>query len=151
MGPTPMADRTTQARTTAEERLLGQRSAGEMRIWQEVVAGFGALLVGGVLAYLVWQVLTAVETPPAITIRVMGIEAQPVGHLVLFEAVNDGGSTAAGLEIAGRLRQNGTTLEEARVTLDYLPAGSSGRGGLAFARDPRSFDVHLQAEGYTEP
>lgn len=147
-----MTDRKQRASaTTAEERLLGQRSAGEIAIWQEIVAGLGLLLVAGVFGFLAWQVFTAAETAPTITIRVTSIEPQPAGHLVLFEAENHGGSSAAGVAIVGRLREDGTAVEEAKVTLDYLAAGSRHRGGLVFARDPRSFELLLQPEGYTEP
>ena len=82
--------------------------------------------------------------------RLGQIEAQPQGFLVPFEAVNDGDATAAAVEIVGRLRL-GELTEESRVTIDYLPAASYGRGGLWFRQDPRQGELVLRAEGYLEP
>lgn len=145
-----MTDKNDRGRTSAEERVLVQ-ATGEAPLWQDLVAAVGAVLVLAVLGFLAWELLTTTETPPAIVVRAEAVEPQPGGYLVRFEARNDGGSTAAGAEIVGRLREGATLVEEARVTLDYLPARSSRAGGLLFARDPRGLELRLQAEGYSEP
>jgi uncharacterized protein (TIGR02588 family) len=132
---------------SAEHRL----SSGDASLWERAVALLGALMVGGVFAYLGWQSLTASQSPPAISVQVTAIEAQPAGYLVLFEARNDGASSAAAVEIVGQLTDGAATHEEARTTLDYLPSGSSDRGGLLFTQDPRRLQLVVRASGYAEP
>ena len=132
---------------SAEHRL----PSGKASLWEQAVALLGALLVGGVFAYLGWQALTASKGPPVISVQVTAIEPQPTGYLVRFEARNDGGSSAAAVEIVGLLTEGAATREEGRATLDYLPANSSDRGGLLFTRDPRRLHLDVRASGYAEP
>jgi uncharacterized protein (TIGR02588 family) len=73
------------------------------------------------------------------------------GYLVQFHAVNQGGSTAAGVVIGGELRRDAETIESSHTTLNYLPANSERGGGLFFTHDPRQFDLQMRALGYEEP
>ncbi len=68
-----------------------------------------------------------------------------------FRAVNNGGSTAEGLTIEGDLRNANAVVETSSTTLEYLPAHSTGEGGLFFSSDPRQHELRLRAKGYEEP
>ncbi len=72
-------------------------------------------------------------------------------YLPEFTVYNDGGASAAMVNIAGGLKRDGKTIESASVTFDYVPAHSSASGGMLFARDPRSFQIRLGAKAYMEP
>lgn len=74
------------------------------------------------------------------------------GYLVQFNAFNEGGSTAEGVVIEGKLRRGpDPAVETSHTTLDYLPSHSELKGGLFFTQDPRQFDLQLRALGYEVP
>ncbi|WP_114391944.1 hypothetical protein [Oleisolibacter albus] len=115
------------------------------------VSLLGAALVLSSLGYLGWQAVGERTTPPDIVADVRSARPRGSGWLIGVEVRNSGGSTAAAVEIRGRLEQAGTLVEESAVTLDYLPAASSRRIGLIFQHDPTCCDLRVLAEGYAEP
>ena len=119
--------------------------------WEWVVAGFGALLFLALLGYLLFQAVTGNGVPPDVVIEVLEIEDNGDDYLVMFEARNRGGQTAASVTVRGDLKRFGVVLETAEVTLDYVPTGSRRSGGLLFRRDPREFDLVLMPTGYVRP
>lgn len=145
-----MADRQGSATTRAEERLLGRATPGQPSFWERAVAAVAAILVAALFGFLIWQAFTARDAAPRIAFRVGEVQSQAQGFLVPFEAVNEGTATASAVEVVGQLRL-GEAIEESRVTIDYLPAASYGRGGLWFRQDPRQGELVLRAIGYLEP
>jgi uncharacterized protein (TIGR02588 family) len=123
------------------------------RRWQAVTATLGGVLVAAALGYLAWGLVTQVETPPAVSVRLDAVQPQPESRsfLVTFTAANRGGSTAGSVLVTGELRQDGRTVETGEVVIDYLPANSERRGGLFFTRDPRGLELVLKPAGYVEP
>ena len=62
------------------------------------------------------------------------------GYVVVVEARNTGGTTAAQLEVQGELLSGGRVLDVDGFVIDYLPPDSVRRGGLmsaAFGRWPQ--------------
>lgn len=121
--------------------------------WHWLVAGVGAVLVLGTAGYLTFQSIHAPSDPPAITLSVSHMKAVPNGYVVVVNAHNSGGETAAGLKVTGVLKRNGQLLDQNEFTLDYLPASSSRHGGLFFTHDPQAAGVTLQLQpsGYSKP
>ena len=116
-----------------------------------LIAGVGALLVAGTIAYLVVHALWRDQTPPDVRIVAQRVLAVEHHHLVEFRAVNRGGEPAAQLLVEGELIGPEGPVETAEATLDYLPPGSHRDGGLFFSRDPRQFALRLRAKGYARP
>lgn len=116
-----------------------------------VVAAASALLVLGAVGYLLYEALAEPLTPPAVEVTVEAVRAVGDGYLVEFEAQNRGRTTAAGLVVEGTLRRGAETVETASVTLDYVPAEGSRRGGLYFTEDPRAYALALRPTGYSRP
>ena len=115
------------------------------------MASIGALLFLVLLGYLLFQAVSGNGVPPDIIVEVTEIQKNGDDHLVIFEARNRGGQTAASVIIRGELERFGVTLETAEATLDYLPPGSMRAGGLLFRRDPRELDLVIAAAGYSRP
>ena len=119
--------------------------------WEWLVVGSGAAVVGASLGLLVYQGLTAPNSPPDITVRAISVQQSRAGFLVRIRVANDGGTTAARVMVEGALREAGRMVETAETTIDYVPPRSKRRGGLFFTRDPRSLEMTIRAKGYEEP
>lgn len=120
-------------------------------LWERVVAAISLMLVAGLLGYLLYEVLAGDHSPPDIVVEIVEIRENGNDWLVLFQAWNHGGTTASGVAIEGQLSRFGITVESAQVTLDFIPAKSSRRGGLYFQNDPSDRDLELQTSGYVLP
>jgi uncharacterized protein (TIGR02588 family) len=134
-------------------------SAGAMRGAREraipllewPVAALGAVLVGGAIAFLVYQSLLRDLSPPDIRLVAEQVLDLRNGYLVRFSAFNEGQSTAAEVAIEGELVGSDGEVEISEVVLDYLPPRSSREGGLLFENDPRAGALTLRARGYAKP
>jgi uncharacterized protein (TIGR02588 family) len=116
----------------------------------EWIAGAGgALIFAAMVAVLIATGMSA-DAPPSISVTTERIQAVENGFVLQFVARNDGGATAAAVDIVAELR-TGETAEERRSHFDYLPPHSERRGGVFFDSDPRQGDLSLRAEGYNEP
>jgi uncharacterized protein (TIGR02588 family) len=116
-----------------------------------IMAALGALLVLGAIGYMLLQARTLRGEPPVVRVTVDSILPSAGGWLVVFEAENSGGGTAAGLQVVGTLTRAGSPPEESQVTLDYVPARSTRSGGLFFTADPGSGELVVRPAGYQEP
>lgn len=116
-----------------------------------VAAGVGLLLLLGAVGYQVVEGLTNDGTPPAIAIQQAQVHKVQGGYLVEIEVRNSGGQTAAGLEVEGELEVPRSKPETSTTTFDYVPRGSSSRGGLFFQSNPDKGTLTLRAKGYQEP
>jgi uncharacterized protein (TIGR02588 family) len=146
------------AAPSARERREGAPApgAGSERIskWEWATAALGVVLVVAAVGALLYEGLARPTPPPDVTVRVERVLPVRAGFLLEFVAVNRGSETAAGLTVRGELRARGAgapALETREAALDYLPGRSERKGGLFYARDPRTHAVTLQALGYQEP
>jgi len=117
--------------------------------WAAAAAGCAVLL--GTIAFLVHGALAGPPTPPDLLVAADSVTHVSSGWLVHFRAENRGESAAAAVEVEGEaVRPAGA--ETSRAVLDYVPGGSTRRGGLFFTSDPRPLgDLRLRAVGYQAP
>lgn len=118
---------------------------------QRCVGLLGALLVLATLGYLGYAALFSDAAPPDVALEVERIEANGDDYLVRFVARNAGAQTAAGVQAEARLWREEQVIEQARVTLDYVPGHSRKAGGFWFSHDPRQGRLQLTVSGYREP
>jgi len=116
-----------------------------------VCAALGGAVVLATLAVVAAQIPGDDKAPPEIELRVSAVRPAGQGYLVRFEAANAASSTAAAVEVEGRLEEDGRLVEASRVQLDYVPRGSRQRGGLWFTHDPAQYRLSLRVLGYQEP
>lgn len=114
-------------------------------------AAIGALLFALCVGLLGYEGLSPTEGKPAIELRVLDVTKTGSSWLARIEARNDGDATGAGVMVEGTLMSGGSELEKAQAEFDYVPSGSSRRGGLFFSRDPAGFELRLRVLGYVEP
>jgi uncharacterized protein (TIGR02588 family) len=134
----------------ARDREPKEDSATKRRL-EAIAATIGAALTLLTLGVIVWDGVTAPESPPYITVEARGVHQQAGGFVLEVVAINRGGRTAAQVEVQGILRRDGEAIAESTTTFDHVPRGSQARGGLFFARDPREFELELRALGYSDP
>jgi uncharacterized protein (TIGR02588 family) len=116
------------------------------------VAALGAVLTLGTLGVIAADIPGSGDDP-APRLSVAAGPAQPDGqggYLLRFTVTNAAPATAAQVTIEGTIGEAGRVLETSRVVLDYVPRGSSARGGLWFRQDPAG-RVALRATGFAEP
>lgn len=118
----------------------------------EWIAGaIGLMLLVLAVGVIGGEALFGDPSPPAVTVEARAVHAVKGGWLVEIEAINSGGSPAAGVTVEGELTLAGQPPETAEADFDYVPDHSRRKGGLFFADDPRSGQLKLRAKGYTEP
>lgn len=111
----------------------------------------GALLLAGIVSFLIYDGLTRTERPGNVEASVTEIVRLSGQFLVRYEVRNQGTQALSGLEVEARLLDGAHQVARARVTLDYLPGEATRRGGFYFDVDPRLYQIRLVPEGYQEP
>jgi uncharacterized protein (TIGR02588 family) len=119
--------------------------------WEWIIAAIGALVVLSAVTIMLYEAFSSPSTPPKIEVVVDSIVDTEYGWVVEFRVRNHGQQTAAGLVVEGELRSDTGTIEKAQVTIDYVPAESSRRGGLLFTHDPRRYALEVKGKGYDRP
>lgn len=115
-------------------------------------AAVGALLLVGTLGVVAVQAVTHdAEGAPELSVDAQPPLRQGGRYLVRFTLNNASNTTAAGVEVEGRLTRDGQTVEASRVVFDYVPRGSAVRGGLWFGQDPGGYVLTVQATAYRDP
>jgi uncharacterized protein (TIGR02588 family) len=131
------------------EKAQGQE-AREVSVWEWIVAGIGMVIVVSTIGILLYDT-TLPKTPPDVTVRMTAVHPMNSQFLVTFEAVNNGGEGATGVTVEGELQSGDGVSETRETTIDFLPAGSTGTGGLYFVGDPQQGELELRAVGYQDP
>jgi uncharacterized protein (TIGR02588 family) len=119
--------------------------------WMWAIGLLGLLLVAGSIGFALYEAVAGDASPPDVTVKLEGILPVQDGYLVEFRAVNEGGTTAAGLTVEGELRDGAEVVEVSDATIDYVPSHSEREGGLFFTQDPRQYDLQLRAKGFESP
>jgi uncharacterized protein (TIGR02588 family) len=111
----------------------------------------GVVLVLMMLSFIGYNALKEEETPPDIIMKSTAIKANGSGFLMQIEVENIGATTAAALNVEGKLMDGDKEVEASTLTFDYLPAHSRREGGFFFTKDPRAYKVELRPLGFQEP
>jgi len=138
--------KTSGAKTAAPKMPAAETSAAE---W--IAASLGAALTLGVLGYSLWEGVAGSNGPPVLSAQAQGVTPTGAGYVAAITLRNEGGDTAAGVEVRGELAIPGRPAEERRATFAYVPAGGEAAGGLVFQGDPRQGRLSLSVEGYEKP
>jgi uncharacterized protein (TIGR02588 family) len=122
------------------------------RNWLERCVFFlSALLVAGVLGFVVWDIVTSEATPPDLLITVGTPMRGANGWRVPVLVSNEGGKTAEQVRVAVVWRPGGEVREQAEFNLDYVPRHSRRKGWVTFASEPAAADLDVRSLGYADP
>lgn len=130
-------------------------SAGEDRQktpWLELaIGGLGALVLAAMVAYLVRDAFDDAGAPAEIVLE-RGEFADLGGSWRVPVLVrNVGDLPAEAVELRAELVLPDGEVEEAALTLAFLPAHGSAEAAFLFARDPAGGELGLRAVGYLRP
>jgi uncharacterized protein (TIGR02588 family) len=139
------------ARSAAPGRAKDRQPRHAVPLLEWIVGTFGAVLVVGAIAFLLYHALTREQTPPDVRVVAQHVLDLGNGYLVQFRAFNEGRSAASQVTIEAELTGPDGEAEIGEVVIDYLPARSGREGGLWFSRDPRAGQLTLRAKGYATP
>ena len=132
-----------------QDRPKGGTASVSWPAW--IASGFGLLLFLGSVGLLGYEGLFRGDGGPVITLTLEGVSHDGNRWHARVRAENSGGTTGARVRVVGE-RMSGTSVEEtAEIQFDYLPAGSTQRGGLYFEREPEPGALRLRVLGYAEP
>jgi uncharacterized protein (TIGR02588 family) len=129
----------------------GQAAGLRPALSEWIAAGIGVLLLLGAIGQLLFSALDRDETPPDIELTVQRVTLRNASYVLSIRASNQGGATAAEIEIEGTLDATDGTTEISRLTLDYLPPRSEHTGGLVFSNDPNAGNLALRVKGFVSP
>ena len=132
------------------DRLEDEKGTGPTRI--QWVVGIGStLLVLALLGFVVYLAIEGTNRPPVIQVRVERVLEARNGYVVEVGVYNEGGITAAALNIEGTLKQDTITVEKSNATISYVPADTEREAGLFFTKDPRKYKLEVRPVGYDHP
>ncbi len=109
------------------------------------------LLFVAVVGHLVHDAITERSRPPDIRIESWSTHPGSDGYTVTVRLVNQGGETAADVEVEGELVGADGRREISTATIPYLPGGSAREAGLIFTLDPRESRLTVRPKGYRKP
>lgn len=115
------------------------------------VFGIGSVLVLGVMGILILEWVGADQRPADIEVTVGDPVPSNGGYRMLVRARNIGSATAEQVRIEVLLRRGAQSVEQAEITLAFLPRRAERKGWVFFRNDPRRFQVLARPVGYQEP
>ena len=136
------------------ERFAAHKAHGAWRsaswtVW--IASGLGLLLFLGSVGILGYEGLFRHGGPPVIVLGVEEVAHDGQRWHARIRAENTGGTAGARVRVAGDLLSGSAVVETAEAEFDYIPAGSTQRGGLYFDRDATAHELRLRVLGYAEP
>lgn len=143
-----MSEQEDQREREDQPNRRGKRSA----VMEWVFGAIGFALTLAIVGFVGWQAVSPDrEAPPDIEVAVERISPVGAGYVVEVVAHNRASQTAKGVEVEGVLTRGGEESETGSFTFDYLPGGSSARGGLHFSADPAAGELQLRTLGHSRP
>ncbi|WP_421729174.1 hypothetical protein [Brevundimonas sp.] len=110
---------------------------------QWAMAILGGVVTAAITGVVIWEALQP-AAPPALSARIVAIEATAAGHVAVIKVVNEGDDTASAVDIEGVLGA-----EQASATVDYVPGHGHAKAFLRFDADPRAASVTVK--GWSAP
>ena len=115
------------------------------------------LLVLASIGYLIRQILVADNTPPHITLQLgtpqdlQNSDKKEKTFMVPVKALNKGGQTAEGVHLEIEMQRGQEKPQTADFEINFLPAGSSRDGWVAFQGTKDNAKLKARVLGYEIP
>jgi len=116
-----------------------------------IASAVGLVLFLGSVGVLGYDGLFRSGGDPVVALAIEGVRHDGNRWHARIRVENTGKGTAARVRVVGELMSGDSVLETAEADFDYLPAGSTQRGGLYFDRNAETNPVRLRVLGYAAP
>jgi uncharacterized protein (TIGR02588 family) len=114
------------------------------------VFGISLALILVVAGLLLYQEVTAGDTPASLVARAGEARETAGGYVVPVEIRNEGDASAEDVQLEATLTWAGGA-EKAEAVLPLIPYRSQRRAWIGFTHDPRGGEVKVRVLGYREP
>lgn len=121
------------------------------QILEWVLATLSAAVVLFMLGFLLVEGLSNTARTPVMSVVTAQPEAVGTGFEVPFQVRNEGEATAASVVVEAVIAAGEASEQRSEVTLDYVPAQSTTKGGFVFTDDPRGKPLQVRVLGYQDP
>jgi uncharacterized protein (TIGR02588 family) len=115
-----------------------------------IASSIGATFALGLIGFLTFDGLTA-ATPPDVSVHPGVVQPRTQGYALTIVAQNNGGSTAAEVDVEGTLTAADGSQQTSHATFDFIPGKSDRRGTLMFQSEPAADRLQLRVISYREP
>ena len=131
----------------------GADQGREKTPWVELaIGGCGALLLASMAGYLLLDAFGGdAERPADIDLEAGEFARQGERWRAPVRVRNLGDRPAEAVELRAELELAGGGIEEAALTVAFLPPKGEVRGAFLFEEDPSGGELRLRAVGYLEP
>ncbi len=132
--------------------MSGGRERGKTPWLELAIGGSGALIVLSMVGYLLYDAVgRGGEKPVDIVLEQGPFVEQTAGWRASVVVHNLGDRPAEAVELRAELQTGDGEVEEATLTLAFLPPRGSVEGAFLFEGDPNGGDLRLLAVGYLDP
>ena len=118
-------------------------------VWEWVLAGVGAVILVGAIAFFTTQAINP-SGIPQLTAEVDSVVPVAGRYIVAFTVRNEG-ETASNVTVDGTLTEGESVLARATVSLPFVPANSQNSAAMMFDYDPRSHRLRVVVTSFTQP
>ena len=115
------------------------------------VFALSALIVAGLIGYLVTAAVRERKMPPDLHITTAPAIGTHAGHKIEVNVKNLGDMSAEQVRIEIALRRGDEEIERAELDIIYVPRKSERTGFVTFRNDPRCCEVTARAMSYDAP
>ncbi len=143
-----MEEEKAKKKTETEKNGTKNQSLAERTsVFEWILAAAGLILVIFSIGFIAYTAFALKDLPPNLVVKNTSTQKMSDGYLVEFTIENKGETTAANVVIEGKLA-NGET---SAITIDYVAAKSSQKGGLIFKENPQQNNLEIRMIGYVNP
>ena len=117
---------------------------------ETLVSLVSALLLLGAIGFLIWEGVSLTE-PPRFEAETGVMWTSDGRYYLPMEVYNSGGESVQNLGLSVTLKDGGETVTRAETAIAWLPAHSQRRAVVIFDRNPETYRVVTDFEGYEPP
>lgn len=133
-----------------QDRDRQEKSASGRTIAEWITFAVAALILAGVVAVIGADAI-ATHRPPAFTTTVATTAERNGAHYITVEVHNEGDTTASDVKVDAQLQQNGSTVERATQTLDFLAGQERRQLTFVCTHDPRQAQLQTGVSAFQVP
>ncbi|MBE9043223.1 TIGR02588 family protein [Pleurocapsales cyanobacterium LEGE 10410] len=108
-------------------------------------------IVGIIVTLICYSWISGNSNPPILSISQFNVRQVNSQYYVPFTVINNGGETAASVEIVAKLTLSPQIVETGRQQLDFLSRKEERSGEFIFSHDPNQGELAIRVASYRLP